>query len=86
METFGMYGGPSEVYAAIDMTISVPVELEVDYPLLTAGYATLASDGTDIIIFAFRQFKPLDNGLAVKLCCVFPSKTPKELVDGHCCE
>jgi hypothetical protein len=29
------------------------------------------------------QFKPLENGLAVKAGCCFPAKAPKEMVEGH---
>ncbi|WP_344945723.1 hypothetical protein [Actinomadura miaoliensis] len=83
METFGMYGGPSEVDVITDPDIKVPVERETGYRLLTAGYTTLAGDGTDINVLAYHQFKPLTSGLAVKLGAFFPPKTPKDLVDGH---
>jgi hypothetical protein len=51
--------------------------------LLTAAYTTLASDGANINILAFHQFKPLDNGLGYQTRRVIPPKTPRELVDGH---
>jgi Formyl transferase len=63
---------PSEVYVTTDPTISVPIEREADYPLLTAAYTTLASDGADINILAFHQFKPLDNGLGYQTRRVIP--------------
>jgi hypothetical protein len=83
METFGMYGGPTDTYAVVDPTVSAPIQAEPDYELLTAGYATLASDGTNINVSALHQIKALDNGLAIKLGAFFPAKTPRAVVDGH---
>jgi hypothetical protein len=82
METFGMHGGPSLMYAIPDPGISVPVEREAGYPLLSAGY-TLLADGTNPNMFAYHQYKPLEHGLTVRLCAIFPPKTPKVIVDGH---
>jgi hypothetical protein len=83
METFGMYGGPTEVYITTDPTISAPIVVEPDYSLLTAGYTRLASDGTDVNILALHQIKSLPDGFAVKLGAFFPPHTPNEVVDGH---
>ncbi|MFD2420347.1 hypothetical protein [Amycolatopsis pigmentata] len=84
METFGMYGGPTEVHTVPDLDVAAPVERDAGYPVLTAGYARLASDdGTDINAVAFHQFKPLDQGVSVKLCAAFPPNMPQVIVDGH---
>lgn len=47
------------------------------------GRTKLASDDSEVDIYAGHQLKPLSNGFVVKLCALFPTKTPKELVDGH---
>ncbi len=83
MEIFGHYGGPTWLFAHPDQTISVPVERDADYPKLMAGHTSLASDGTPMNLYAYHQFKPLNNGFSVKQCAVFPPKTPKPIVDGH---
>ncbi|MFD2416593.1 hypothetical protein [Amycolatopsis pigmentata] len=61
----------------------VPVEIEDGYQLLLAGSTKLTSDGSDVPIYAYHQFKPQSDGLVVKLCALFPATTPNELVDGH---
>lgn len=84
METFGMHGGPSDVHAYVDPNLDVPgVNRNEEYPVTMRGYTTLASDGTHINVFAYHQFKALENGLDALLGCVFPYGTPKEVVDGH---
>jgi hypothetical protein len=82
VETFGMYGGPSEMWLSPVQHLSVPIERDETYPFAFGGVATLA-DGTNANAPAFKQFKPLENGLAVKAGCCFPAKAPKEMVEGH---
>ncbi|WP_242128156.1 hypothetical protein [Sphingobium sp. Sx8-8] len=83
METFGHFGGPTWLFAHPDKSISVPVERDEEYPMLMAGHTTLASDGTPMNLYAYHQFKPLENGFAIKQCAAFPPKTPLPIVDGH---
>lgn len=83
METFGHFGGPTWLYAHPDKSISVPVERDETYPMLMAGHTTLASDGMPMNLYAYHQFKPLENGFAIKQCAAFPPKTPLPIVDGH---
>lgn len=82
IETFGMYGGPSEMCLAPVPNLSVPIERDETYPFAFGAVATLV-DGTNSNAPAFMQFKPIDNGLAVKAGCCFPAKAPKEMVEGH---
>ncbi|BBD99643.1 hypothetical protein SAMIE_1031440 [Sphingobium amiense] len=83
METFGHFGGPTWLFAHPDKSISVPVERDEEYPMLMAGHTTLASDGTPMNLYAYHQFKPLENGFAIKQCAAFPPNTPLPIVDGH---
>ncbi|BBD99674.1 hypothetical protein SAMIE_1031750 [Sphingobium amiense] len=83
MEIFGMYGGPSEVHLTIDPNIDLPFEPDPEFPMLVKGFTTLASDETPINIFVAHQYKPLENGVAMRLGCIFPAAAPQELVDGH---
>lgn len=83
METFGMYGTPTEVLVAADPTLPAPFDLDEGYRLLLAGHTRLSSDGSRVDIIAYHQFKPMPGGLVVKLCALFPAKAPKELVHGH---
>lgn len=83
IETFGMYGGPTDSYVNVDLSVSVPIDPQPDYSVLTAGFNTLASDGTDINVRAFHQAKHLDDGVAVKLGAFFPAATPLQIVAGH---
>jgi len=83
MEIFGMYGGPSEVYLTLDQSIDIPFEGDPEFPELVKGYTTLASDETEIGLFVAHQYKPIDNGVAMRLGCLFPPNTPQEIVDGH---
>jgi hypothetical protein len=83
MEAFGMYGGPSEVKVVVDPTIQAPLVRDTSYPIVMTGYTILASDETPIHIVPFHQYKPIEDGVAVKLAVFFPPKTPQEIVDGH---
>jgi hypothetical protein len=83
METFGMYGAPTEMHLIADPAIPVPVEPAAGYLILTAGSTSLARDGTDINVLAFHQYKPLENGFTVKLGSLYPATTPQQLVEGH---
>jgi len=83
MEVFGHFGGPTWLYAHPSETISVPVERDEAYPMVMAGSTTLASDGTPMNLFAYHQFKPLDDGFAIKQCAIFPPGTPQDIVEGH---
>ncbi|NYI93656.1 hypothetical protein HNR02_007031 [Amycolatopsis endophytica] len=83
METFGMYGAPTEMHLIADPAIPVPVEPAAGYLVLTAGSTSLASDGTEINVLAFHQYKPLDNGFAVKLGSLYPAATRRQIVEGH---
>lgn len=82
VETFGMYGGPSEMWLSPDENLSVPIERDESYPFAFGAVASLP-DGTNSNAPAFMQFKPMENGLAVKAGCCFPAKAPKEMVEGH---
>ncbi|MFD5315814.1 hypothetical protein [Streptomyces sp. NPDC127098] len=83
METFGMYGTPTDVMVAADPKLPAPFDLDEGFQLLLAGHTRLSSDGTPVSIIAYHQCKPLPNGLVVRLCALFPAKAPRELVDGH---
>lgn len=83
METFGMYGAPTEMHLVVDPATPVPVEPAAGYLLLTAGSTSLASDGTDINVLAFHQYKQLENGFTVKLGSLYPATTPRQIVEGH---
>ncbi|MBQ1088974.1 hypothetical protein [Streptomyces sp. B93] len=83
METFGMHGPPTDVLVAVDPALPAPFGLDDGFQLLLSGHVRLTSDDTPIDIIAYHQCKPLPNGLLVKLCALFPAKTPTELVDGH---
>ncbi|WP_173142392.1 hypothetical protein [Kibdelosporangium persicum] len=83
METFGMYGAPTEMHLIADPAMPVPVEPAAGYLVLTAGSTSLASDGTEINVLAFHQYKPLENGFAVKLGSLYPAATPQQIVEGH---
>lgn len=83
METFGMYGAPTETHLVADPAIPIPVEPEPGYSTLMAGSTSLASDGTDINVLAFHQYKPLEDGFAVKLGSLYPARTAQQLVEGH---
>ncbi|MEU0468364.1 hypothetical protein ABZ215_30550 [Amycolatopsis sp. NPDC006131] len=83
METFGMYGAPTEMNLIANPAIPVPVEPAAGYLILTAGSTSLASDGTEINVLAFHQYKPLENGFAVKLGSLYPATTPRQIVEGH---
>lgn len=82
IETFGMYGGPSEMCLIPVPDISVPIERDETYPFAFGAMATLV-DGTNSNAPVFMQFKPIEHGLAVKAGCCFPAKAPKEMVEGH---
>ena len=82
IETFGMYGGPSEMWLTPSPDLVVPIERDETYPFAFGAVATLP-DGTVSNVPAFLQFKPIENGLAVKAGCCFPAKTAKEMVEGH---
>lgn len=84
MEIFGHYGGPTWLYAHPDKAMTVPgVERDPEYPMVMAGSTTLGSDGTPMNLFAYHQFKPLENGFSIKQCAAFPPRTPQAIVDGH---
>jgi hypothetical protein len=62
--------------------LKVPIERDETYPFAFGAVATLV-DGTDSNAPAFMQFKPIENGLALKAGCCFPAMAPKEMVEGH---
>lgn len=82
VETFGMYSGPFEMWLSPVPNLSVPIKRDESYPFAFGAVASLP-DGTNSNAPAFMQFKPLENGLAVKAGCCFPAKAPKEMVEGH---
>lgn len=82
IETFGMYGGPSEMCLIPVPDLKVPIERDQSYPYAFGAEASLV-DGTNTNVPAFMQFKPTDTGLMAKVGCCFPAKVPKELVEGH---
>jgi hypothetical protein len=83
METFGMYGGPTEVKVVVDPNVKSPFVRDSSYPMAMSGYTILASDETPIHIIPIHQFKPIENGISVKLAVFWPTRTPQEIVDGH---
>ncbi|KAA0930206.1 hypothetical protein [Streptomyces apricus] len=83
METFGMYGTPTEVLVASDPDLPAPFDLDEGFQLFLAGHTELADDNTPIDIIAYHQCRPLPDGIHIKLCALFPAKAPKELVEGH---
>lgn len=82
VETFGMYGGPSEMCLTPVSDLSVPIERDESYPFAFGAVATLP-DGTNSNAPAFMQFKPIENGLIVKAGCCFPATVPNEMLEGH---
>ena len=82
VETFGMYGGPSEMCLTPVPDLSVPIKRDERYPFAFGAVATLP-DGTNANAPAFMQFKPIENGVVVKAGCCFPAKAPDEMVEGH---
>lgn len=82
METFGMHANPTDMYITVDPDVR-PVSPDLGYHRLTSGFTTLASDGTDIRMYAFHQVKPTSDGFAVKLGAYFPPGTPADIVEGH---
>lgn len=82
VETFGMYGGPSEMCLTPDPTLTVPIKRDETYPFAFGAVATLP-DGTCANAPAFMQFKPTDDGLLVKAGCCFPAAAPSAMVEGH---
>ena len=82
IEIFGMYGGPSEMWLLPVPDLSVPIERDETYPFAFGAVATLP-DGTNSNAPAFIQFKPMENGLAIRAGCCFPARAPKEMVEGH---
>jgi hypothetical protein len=50
--------------------------------MLVAGFTTLR-DGTNSNMLVYHQYKPMEDGFKVMLCCILPPNTTKEIVDGH---
>ncbi|MCI0755537.1 hypothetical protein [Teichococcus vastitatis] len=82
VETFGMYGGPSEMRLSPVPDLVVPIERDETYTFAFGAVETLV-DGTNANAPAFMQMKPIESGLAVKAGCCFPATAPKEMVEGH---
>ncbi|MEV5892044.1 hypothetical protein [Nonomuraea fuscirosea] len=79
IETFGMYGGPTEVQVVADPAWPSPVEPTPGYDVLVSGYAIVVG----LKMPAFHQIKSTDDGLTVKLGAFFPPRTPDPIVTGH---
>ncbi|WEV43136.1 hypothetical protein OZX56_06200 [Lactobacillus sp. ESL0684] len=87
METFGMYGEPTNMFVNVvkegDLNINLPIKREPDYPILSVGNPVLASDGSEINNIPFHQFKPLPDGIKIKGAIFVPKAAPDEIVSGH---
>ena len=83
METFGMYGGPTEMVVIADASMPPPVEPSPGYEVFTSGYTRAVSGAARLHIPAFHQVAATEGGLAVKLGAFFPPRTPTPIVEGH---
>lgn len=82
METFGMYGEPFPQTIQPGDESLVPIERDDEYPVVSTGMPALL-DGTPLYTIPFHQYKPLDNGIEMKLAVVMPESTPDEIIWGH---
>ncbi len=83
METFGMYGGPTEMFVVNAPAMPAPVEPAPGYQVLTSGYARSTRGDTKLDMPVFHQIKEVEGGLAVKLGAFFPPRMPAPVVEGH---
>lgn len=83
METFGMCGGPTEMFVVTAPGMPAPVEPAPGYQVLTSGYAKSTSNGAKMEMPVFHQIKESDGGLEVKLGAFFPPLMPQPIVDGQ---
>jgi hypothetical protein len=83
METFGMYGEPTDMIVKVDNDIQTQIQRDPVYPIVSAGFPLLASDGTPMHNIPYHQYKPIENGLDIKLAVLLPPKAPKEIAIGH---
>ncbi|KRK35544.1 hypothetical protein [Loigolactobacillus bifermentans] len=82
METFGMYGAPYPQLITPLSTDALPVPRDPAYPVATTGQPTLM-DGTPLYTIPYHQYKPLENGIELKLSVIMPETTPDEIINGH---
>lgn len=82
METFGMYGEPFPQLITPGDLDQVPIDRDESYLVVSTGLPTLL-DGTPLYTIPFHQYKPLENGIELKLAVVMPEATPDEIVSGH---
>jgi len=73
VETFGMYGGPSEMVAFAVQHLSVPIERDENLSFRLRRRGDLGGRH-ERQCPAFKQFKPLENGLASRRAAAFPRK------------
>lgn len=66
METFGMYGEPSAMIINVDNDLKTQIEPDPTYPIKSAGFPVLASDGTPMHNIPYHQYKPLEDGIRIK--------------------
>ncbi len=83
METFGMYGEPSDMIVKVNNDLETQIKRDPDYPVVSAGFPVLTSGGTPMHNIPYHQFKPIENGLEIKLAVLLPPKAPKEIAKGH---
>lgn len=83
METFGMYGEPSDMIVQVNNDLQTQIKRDPEYPIVSAGFPVLASDGTPMHNIPYHQYKPIENGLDIKLAVLLPPKAPKEIAQGH---
>lgn len=83
METFGMYGEPSDMIVKVENDLKTQIKRDPDYPIVSAGFPVLSSDGTPMHNIPYHQFKPIEGGLDIKLAVLLPPKAPKEIAKGH---
>lgn len=85
MEAFGMFGEPTFITgtASKDIPEGLPIEKDPSYPKSMFGETLLKSDGTNIHIGAFHQFRPEQGGFSMKSTFFCPGRAPKAIADGH---
>jgi hypothetical protein len=84
IETFGMFGEPTEMLLSPETGDFKPVTPDSSYPIQMNGYTTLA-DGDDLSFGwrAFHQIRPTATGFDAILAAYLPSATPADIINGH---
>lgn len=84
IETFGMFGEPTEMLLFPETGDFKPVTPDPSYPIQMNGYTTL-TDGDNLGFGwrAFHQIRPTANGFDAILAAYLPSATPVDIINGH---